>query len=55
MNMTQTVYVKKVCSKEGCNKEVEGHLYYDSTLCKECAYDDEVNRDPKEMECKSEG
>jgi len=52
--MIQTVYVKKVCSKEGCTKEVKDHMYYDTTLCKECAYDDEVNRDPESMEFKSE-
>jgi len=54
MDTTQTVYVKKTCSKEGCTKEAEEHMFYDSTMCRECAYDDEVSRDPKEMECKSE-
>jgi len=54
MDMTQTGYVKKVCSDNECDKEVESHLFFDSTLCKEHAYDDEVNRDPKELECSGE-
>ena len=32
----------KKCSKEGCEKEAGNHIFYDSTLCKEHAYDDEI-------------
>ena len=33
---------KKICRIENCNKEAGDHMLYDTTLCKDHAYDDEI-------------
>ncbi len=38
-----TLYLNKKCSLEGCHQDAGSHLFYDSTLCKEHGYDDEVH------------
>jgi len=34
----------KKCRLENCNAIAGDHMFYDSTLCKEHAYDDEIFR-----------
>lgn len=39
--------VVKTCRMERCDKVAGEHMFYDTTLCKDHAYDDELNRFPE--------
>ena len=41
------------CAKEGCHKEAGNHMYYDTTLCEDHAYDDEISNTREDLDFKT--
>lgn len=37
----------KTCRMGNCDRVAGEHMFYDTTLCKEHAYDDELSREPE--------